>query len=141
MKISSEKKAKKATKSRKAPRGPGKVGSRSGKPEFKARSSRAVRHLSKQALDEVALEDDRAEAKLSDQIYRVAHPEPLIEAIVLGSKPGKNKKKPSAAVAKKRAAEALLKELDAAARHKSQRRAKRRVTARALKKARARPTE
>lgn len=134
MKIS-EKKEKKETKSRsKAPRGPGKVGARSGKAAFKARSSRAVRHLSKQALDGVAVENERAEAKLADQVYRVAHPEPLVEAIVLGSKP--NKKKPSAAVAKKRAAEALLKELDEAARHKSQRRAKRRVTAKALKKAR-----
>ncbi len=124
---------KKETKSRKA--GPGKVGSRSGKPAFKARSSRAVRHLSKQTLDDVAVENDRAEAKLADQIYRVAHPEPLIEAIVLGSgKPGK--KKPTAAAGKKRAAEVLLKELDSAARHKSQRRAKRRVSARALKKAR-----
>ena len=126
---------KKQTKSRKAPRGPGKVGSRSGKPAFKARSSRAVRHLSKQALDEVAGENERAEAKLADQIHRVAHPEPLIEAMVLGSgKPGK--KKPTIAVAKKRAAEALLKELDEAARHKAGRRAKRRASARALKKAR-----
>jgi hypothetical protein len=133
MKISSEKKT--GSKSRK-PQLPGKVGSRSGKPAFKARSSRAVRHLSKQVLGGVAVEDDRAEAKLADQVYRVAHPEPLIEAIVLGSgKPGK--KKPSAAAAKKRAAELLLKELDEAARHKSQRRAKRRVTAKALKKARA----
>jgi hypothetical protein len=130
---------KKQTKSRKAPRGPGKVGARSGKPAFKARSSRAVRHLSKQALDEVAGENERAEAKLADQIHRVAHPEPLIEAMVLNSgKPGKKvgKKKPTVAVAKKRAAEALLKELDEAARHKAQRRAKRRASARALKKAR-----
>lgn len=133
MKISLEKKE---SKSRKA--GPGKVGSRSGKPAFKARSVRAVRRLSKQALDEVALESDRAEAKLADQIYRTAHPEPLVEAIVLGSgKPGKKKKKATVTVAKKRAAEALLKELDEAARHKAQRRAKRRATARALKKARA----
>jgi hypothetical protein len=131
MKISSEKKS--GSKTRKQL--PGKVGSRSGKPAFKARSSRAVRHLSKQTLDGVATEDERAEAKLADQIYRVGHPEPLLEAIVLGSKPNK-KKKPSVAVAKKRAAEALLKELDEAARHKSQRRAKRRVTAKALKKAR-----
>ena len=131
---------KKQTKSSKAPRGPGKVGSRSGKPAFKARSSRAVRHLSKQALDEVACESERAESKLADQIHRVAHPEPLIEAMVLGSgKPGKKKvgkKKPTIAVAKKRAAEALLKELDEAARHKAGRRAKRRASARALKKAR-----
>jgi hypothetical protein len=123
-------------KSSRKPHGPGKVGARSGKPAFKARSSRAVRHLSKQALDEVASENDRAEAKLADQIYRTAHPEPLIEALVLGSgKPGK--KKPTAAAAKKRAAQALLKELDAAARHKSERKAKRRASARALKKARA----
>ena len=136
MKISPKKKSTSASKTKKA-RGPGKVGSRSGKPAFKARSSRAVRHLSKQSLDEVALEtSERAEAKLADQVYRVAHPEPLIEAMVLGSKPGKNKKKPSAAVAKKRAAEALLKELDEAARHKSERKAKRRASARALKKAR-----
>jgi len=136
MKISSQKKSSSASKTKKA-RGPRKVGSRSGKPAFKARSSRAVRHLSKQSLDEVAVEtSERAEAKLADQVYRVGHPEPLIEAMVLGSKPGKNKKKPSAAVAKKRAAEALLKELDAAARHKAERRAKRRASARALKKAR-----
>ena len=64
MKISTEKKS--GSKSRKQL--PGKVGSRSGKPAFKARSSRAVRHLSKQALGEVALESDRAEAKLADQI-------------------------------------------------------------------------
>jgi hypothetical protein len=131
MKISTEKKS--GSKTRKQL--PGKVGSRSGKPAFKARSSRAVRHLSKQVLGGVATEDERAEAKLADQIYKVGHPEPLIEAMVLGSgKPGK--KKPTAAVAKKRAAEALLKELDEAARHKSQRRAKRRATAKALKKAR-----
>jgi hypothetical protein len=123
------------SKSRKAARGPGKVGSRSGKPAFKARSARAVRRLSKQALDEAALEIDRADAKLADQIFRTAHPEPLLEAMVLGSgKPGK--KKPTAAVTKKRAAQALLKELDEAARAKSKRKAKRRATARALKKAR-----
>jgi len=132
MKISDKKQAK----SRKSPRGPRKVGSRSGKPAFKARSSRAIRHLSKQVLDEVAVENERAEAKLADQVYRVAHPEPLVEAIVLGSKRG-SKKKPTAAVVKKRAAEALQKELDDAARAKARRRAKRRATARALKKARA----
>jgi hypothetical protein len=130
-----KKQSKTSQKSRKA-RGPGKVGARSGKPAFKARSSRAVRHLSKQALDEVALEtSERAEAKLSDQIYRVAHPEPLVEAIMLKSgKPGK--KKPSAAVAKKHAAEALQKRLEKEARGKAERKGKRRVTARALKKAR-----
>lgn len=119
-------------------RGHGKAGSRSGKPAFKKRSSRAVRHLSKQTLDEVALESDRAEAKLADQIYRVAHPEPLIEAIVLGSgKPGKKKRSSKTAqTAKKRAAEALLKEADADARKRAGRRAKRRAAARALKKAR-----
>jgi hypothetical protein len=121
-------------------RGHGKAGSRSGKPAFKKRSSRAVRHLSKQTLDEVALEtSERADAKLADQIYRVAHPEPLIEAIVLGSgKPGKKKTRSpkDVQVAKKRAAEALMKELDAKARRKAERKVKRRAAARALKKAR-----
>lgn len=128
----------KTSKSQKRPHGPGKVGARSGKPAFKARSSRAVRHLSKQALDEVALENDRAEAKLSDQIYRVAHPEPLVEALVIGSgKPGKaQRSKKDVSLAKKRAAEALKKELDATARAKAARKAKRRASARALKKAR-----
>lgn len=127
------------TKAAKKPQGPGKVGARSGKPAFKARSSRAVRHLSKQALDEVALETgDRAEAKLADQIYRVAHPEPLVQAIVIGSgKPGKaQRSKKDVTLAKKRAAEALKKKLDAEARSKAARKAKRRASARALKKAR-----
>ncbi|HUO99438.1 MAG TPA: hypothetical protein VMU01_12275 [Rhizomicrobium sp.] len=119
-------------------RGHGKAGSRSGKPAFKKRSGRAVRHLSKQTLDEVALEtDDRAEARLADQIYRVAHPEPLIEAIVLSSKPGKKKRSPKdVQTAKKRAAEALMKEFEDKARQKSKRKAKRRASARALQKAR-----
>lgn len=132
MKITTDKKK---SKSSKAPRGPGKVGSRSGKPAFKAKSSRAVRRLSKQALDEVTMDNERAEAKLADQVYRRTHPEPLIEAMVLSSgKPGK--KRPTAAAAKKRAAEALLKELESAARAKSERKAKRRATARAIKKVR-----
>ena len=120
-------------------RGHGKAGSRSGKPAFKKRSSRAVRHLSKQTLDEVALEtSERADAKLADQIYRVAHPEPLIEAMVLSSgKPGKKKRSPKTVQsAKKRAAEALLKEAEANARKRAERRARRRAAARALKKAR-----
>ena len=121
-------------------RGHGKAGSRSGKPAFKKRSSRAVRHLSKQTLDEVALEtSERADAKLADQIYRVAHPEPLIEAMVLSSgKPGKKKTRSPKTVqsAKKRAAEALLKEAEANARKRAERRARRRAAARALKKAR-----
>lgn len=118
-------------------KGHGKAGSRSGKPAFKRRSSRAIRHLSKQTLDEVASESDRAEARLADQIYRVAHPEPLIEAIVLSSKPAKKKRSPKdAQVAKKRAAEALMKELEAKARGKAQRKAKRRAQARARQKAR-----
>jgi len=122
-------------------RGHGKAGARSGKPAFKKRSSRAVRHLSKQTLDEVALETgERADAKLADQIYRVAHPEPLIEAIVLGSGPRKKKKarspKETQAV-KKQVAQALMKELETRARRKAQRKAKRRAAARALKKARA----
>ena len=120
-------------------RGPGKVGARSGKPAFKKRSSRAVRHLSKQVLSEVALEsDDRAEARLSDQIYRVAHPEPMVEAMVINSgKPGRSKRtKKDMSVAKKRAAEALQKRLEMEARQKADRKAKRRAAARALKKAR-----
>ena len=121
------------------PQGPGKVGTRSGKPAFKKRSSRAVRHLSKQSLDELALEaNERAEAKLADQIYRVAHPEPLVEAIVLNSgKPGRSKRPgKDMALAKKRAAEALQKRLVSEARRKAERKAKRRAAARALKKAR-----
>jgi len=121
------------------PQGPGKVGTRSGKPAFKKRSSRAVRHLSKQSLDELALEaNERAEAKLADQIYRVAHPEPLAEAIVLNSgKPGRAKRPgKDMALAKKRAAEALQKRLESEARRKAERKAKRRAAARALKKAR-----
>lgn len=125
--------------SSKKPHGPSKVGTRSGKPAFKKRSSRAVRHLSKQSLDEVALEtSERAEARLSDQIYRVAHPEPLAAALVINSgKPGRSQRtKKDVSLAKKRAAEALKKELDAKARNKSERKAKRRASARALKKAR-----
>jgi len=121
------------------PQGPGKVGTRSGKPAYKKRSSRAVRHLSKQSLDELALEaNERAEAKLADQIYRVAHPEPLAEAIVLNSgKPGRAKRPgKDMALAKKRAAEALQKRLVSEARRKAERKAKRRAAARALKKAR-----
>lgn len=125
--------------SAKKPHGPGKVGSRSGKPAFKKRSSRAIRHLSKQSLDEVATEtNERAEGRLADQIFRVAHPEPMAAALVINSgKPGRaQRSKKDVSLAKKRAAEALKKELDAKARQKSARKAKRRASARALKKAR-----
>ncbi len=129
----------KISKSAKKPHGPGKVGSRSGKPAFKKRSSRAIRHLSKQSLGEVATEtNERAEGKLADQIFRVAHPEPMAAALVINSgKPGRaQRSKKDVSLAKKRAAEALKKELDAKARQKSERKAKRRASARALKKAR-----
>jgi hypothetical protein len=119
--------------------GPGKVGARSGTPAVKRRTSRTVRHASKRALAEIAVEDsDRAEAKLADQTYRGSHPEALIEAIVLNSgKPGRNKRSSKdLSLAKKRAAEALQKRLEGEARQKAERKAKRRGAARALKKAR-----
>jgi len=127
-------------KSVKTVKGRGKVGSRSGVAALKRKSVRAVRHSSKQVLDDLAVEsDDRADAKLADTTYAGQHPAGLAETRVLaGKKTVKKKKKstPAAALAKKRAAAALQKELDEAARHKAQRRAKRRAAARALKRAR-----
>jgi len=116
----------------------GKAGARSGVSEFKKRTHRAVRHSAKQALDEAAQEvNEKAEAKLADQIYLQQHPVPLPEALVLKRKPAKRKKHGSstAAAAKKRA-EALKKRLEEEARGKAERKAKRRAKARALKKAR-----
>ena len=125
--------------------GRGKVGTRSGVPALKKRTKRAIRHSSKQVLDQ--LDEDtaeRAEAKLSDRTYLGLHPAQIIEARVASKITAKKttvkkKKKatPAATAAKKRAAEALQKELDSAARAKADRRAKRRAAARALKKARA----
>jgi hypothetical protein len=123
--------------------GRGKVGTRSGVPALKKRTKRAIRHSSKQVLDQ--LDEDtaeRAEAKLADRTYRGLHPAPIAEKLVVAKattkKTVKKKKKatPATLAAKKRAAEALQKELDSAARAKAQRRAKRRAAARALKKAR-----
>lgn len=119
--------------------GPGKVGTRSGIPAVKRRTSRTARHASKRVLSELAADDDgRADARLADQTYRGSHPEPVIEAIVLSSgKPGRNKRSAKDLTPlKKRAAEALQKQLETEARLKAQRKAKRRAAARALKKAR-----
>jgi hypothetical protein len=119
---------------------PGKVGTRSGVPALKKRTKRALRHSSKLAIGDLAIEsDDRADAKLSDKTYRGMHPATAAETRVLTSKVKRKKKKKAPQVltaAKKRAAEALQKELDKAAREKAQRRAKRRAAARALKEAR-----
>lgn len=123
--------------------GRGKVGTRSGVPALKKRTKRAIRHSSKQVLDQ--LDEDtaeRAEAKLADRTYLGLHPTPIVEKRIVAKgaakKTVKKKKKatPASAAAAKRAAEALQKELDSAARAKAQRRAKRRAAARALKKAR-----
>ena len=117
----------------------GKVGTRSGVPALKKRTERAIRHLSKQSLDELADDtNDRAEAKLSDKTYRIQHPTPVVETRVLATKPKRKKRAPQAiAAAKKRAAEALQKEVDRTAREKAARKAKRRAAARALQRARA----
>ncbi len=123
--------------------GRGKVGTRSGVPALKKRTKRAVRHSSKQVLDQLDDETaERAEAKLADRTYLGLHPAPIAETRVLPkgtAKKAVKKKKvtPATVAAKKRAAEALQKELDSAARAKAERRAKRRAAARALKKARA----
>lgn len=119
-------------------RGLSKVGSRSGVPAEKRRTNRAVRHSTKGVVDELADEaDDRAEAKLADRTYEGLHPLPIVETRVLKTKPKKKKRSPQAlTAAKKRAAEALQKELDRSTREKAQRRAKRRAKARALKEAR-----
>jgi len=118
--------------------GRGKVGTRSGVPAIKKRSKRAVRHSSKQVLDALADEtDDRAEAKLADETYHGQHPATVVETRVLTTKPKAKKRTPQAiSAAKKRAAEALQKELDRSTRAKAERKAKRRSAARALKKAR-----
>lgn len=125
--------------------GRGKVGTRSGVPALKKRTKRAVRHSAKQVLDHLDDETaERAEAKLSDRTYLGLHPAPIVEpriaTKIVGKKTTVKKKKkatPAVTAAKKRAAEALQKELDSAARAKAERRAKRRAAARALKKARA----
>ena len=119
-------------------RGLSKVGSRSGVPAEKRRTNRAVRHSIKGVVDELADDtDDRAEAKLADRTYQGLHPLPIVETRVLKTKPKKKKRSLQAVTAaKKRAAEALQKELDRSTREKAQRRAKRRASARALKKAR-----
>ncbi len=119
-------------------RGLSKVGSRSGVPAEKRRTNRAVRHSTKGVVDELADEaDDHAEAKLADRTYEGLHPLPLVETRILKTKPKKKKRSPQAVTAaKKRAAEALQKELDRSTREKAQRRAKRRAAARALKEAR-----
>ncbi len=124
--------------SRKVVRGLSKVGTRSGVPAEKRRTNRAVRHSSKQVLDELTDEtDDRAEAKLADRTYEGLHPAAVVEARVLKTKPKKKKRSPQAVLAaKKRAAEALQKELDRSTREKAQRRKKRRASARAWKEAR-----
>lgn len=117
--------------------GRGKVGARSGVPALKKRTTRALRHSTRQALETLNEENDRAEAKLADTTYLGTHPAGVVAARVLTSKTKKKKKTPQAAtLAKKRAAEALQKELDKAARAKAQRRAKRKAAARALKEAR-----
>ena len=132
-----------STKKSRTVQGRGKVGTRSGVPALKKRTKRAIRHSSKQVLDQ--LDEDtaeRAEAKLADRTYLGLHPAPIAEKRVVAKtttkKTVKKKKKatPAALAAKKRIAEALQKELDSAARAKAQRRAKRRAAARALKKAR-----
>ena len=126
-------------KTRRITDGRGKVGTRSGVPALKKRTNRAIRHSTRQTLDDLTVEaDDRADAKLADKTYRGLHPATAVETRVLTSKTKRKKKKatPAAASAKKKAAEALQKELDKAARAKAQRRAKRRAAARALKEAR-----
>jgi hypothetical protein len=119
-------------------RGLSKVGSRSGVPAEKRRTNRAVRHSTKGVVDELTNEaDDHAEAKLADRTYEGLHPLPIVETRVLKTKPRKRKRSPQAVMAgKKKAAEALQKELDRSTREKAQRRAKRRASARALKEAR-----
>jgi hypothetical protein len=121
-----------------------KVGARSGIPALKRRTSRAVRHASKQVVTKVALEEnDRAEAKLADSTYLGLHP----ETVDIDVSPPKKKKFTTNAARKKRAyqaavtfkkreAEAQQKELERIARSKAARRAKRRAAARALQRAR-----
>jgi hypothetical protein len=124
--------------SRKIVRGLSKVGSRSDVPAEKRRTNRAVRHSTKSAIGALADEaDDRAEAKVADKTYEGLHPLPIVETRVLKTKPRKRKRSPQAVVAsKKRAAQAIQKQLDRGTREKAQRRAKRRAAARALKNAR-----
>lgn len=122
--------------------GRGKAGTRSGVSALKKRTNRAVRHSTRQTLDVLDDDNDRADAKLADSTYLGKHPEKAAKTTVLTrkkktvTKKKKKKATPAALSAKKRAAEALQKELDAAARAKATRRAKRRANARALKKAR-----